>query len=246
MEAVAALAERWRSASGAVFFMPPSAFKTLDEWIAPRRAAALARVIGAVGMRPHHEARLAADIFEAYCRMRTDLGVSRSSQAKNQLKKVKRILKLVDKADAMIASDTFIRARINNTSTPFELSPTSQLLLKGRAAEAELILLAKKRRVESAPTAGKLNSRRPSELEWLAGVLLPLVYERHFLRRAGRSQSAEGEPGGPTVRFAKAVLKELGLKNFKRASIVRAFTRLTPQRDEERARRRGETHSGRI
>ena len=178
--------------------------------------------------------------------MRTDLGVSRSSQAKNQLKKVKRILKLVDKADALIASDTFIRARINNTSTPFELSPTSQLLLKGRAAEAELILLAKKRRVESAPTAGKLNSRRPSELEWLAGVLLPLVYERHFLRRAGRSQSAEGEPGGPTVRFVEAVLKELGLKNFKRASIVRAFTRLTPQRDEERARRRGETHSGRI
>jgi hypothetical protein len=86
VEAVAALAERWRSASGAVFFMPPSGFKKLDEWIAPRRAAALARVVGAVGMRPGNEARLAADIFEAYCRMRTDVSRS-SSQAKKPAQK---------------------------------------------------------------------------------------------------------------------------------------------------------------
>jgi hypothetical protein len=152
----------------------------------------------------------------------------------------------VDKADALIASDTFIRARINNASTPFELSRTSQLLLERRAAGAELTLLAKKRRVESARPAGKPNGRRPSELEWLAGVLLPLVYERHFLRPARRSQGAEGEPGGPTVRFVEAVLKELEVQNFKRASIVRAFTRLTPKRDKERKRREGETHSGQI
>jgi len=226
--------------------MPPSGIEKLDQWIAPRRAAALARIVQAVRMRPHNEERLASDIFEAYSRMRTEVGISESSEAKRQIKKVKRVLKLVKKTDAVIASDAFILARINNTSTPFELSPTNRLLLEGLATEAELTLLAKKRLVKGDLSAGKPNGRRPSELEWLAGVLLPLVYERHFLRRAKRSQSAEGEPGGPTVRFVEAVLKEVGVQNFKPASIVRAFTRWTRQRDEERARRQEKTHSGRI
>jgi hypothetical protein len=83
-----------------------------------------------------------------------------------------------------------------------------------------------------------LKGRRPRELEWLAGVALPLVYERHFLHRAGRSRNAAGEVSGPTIRFIQATLNEVGIL-YSEESIARAFSRLTALRNERRAKTEG-------
>ena len=140
----------------------------------------------------------------------------------------------MEKQAALIRADPYISEAIGY---PTGLVPQSiwMCISELRSLEYKLSLLAKKWR-SKADLPPELRSRRPSEREWLAGVSLPLVYERHFLSPAGRSRNAEGKPGGPTVRFVEATLTELGLP-YSSESIVRAFTRLKRQRDEERTRR---------
>ena len=48
--------------------MPPTGSKTLDDWIAPRRAAAIARIVKAVGQPPRDEMLMAADIFRPHAK----------------------------------------------------------------------------------------------------------------------------------------------------------------------------------
>ena len=48
---------------------------------------------------------------------------------------------------------------------------------------------------------------------WLFGHALADVYQRHFLQEAGVSRPSEGgSPGGPYVRFALSVAKEIGVR----------------------------------
>jgi hypothetical protein len=111
------------------------------------------------------------------------------------------------------------------------LPPVHRLLFDLTIFENELISIAE-RRHSKFPA----NSRRPSELEWLAGVSLPLVYERNFGAPAGRSRgSTSGNPGGPTVRFVAATLNEVGV-SYSDESIVRAMTRLAAFREIAGAR----------
>jgi hypothetical protein len=88
-----------------------------------------------------------------------------------------------------------------------------------QSLENELSSLAKQwRRKTDLPSS--LKDRRPSKLEWMAGVALP-----NFARRAGRSRTPESKPSGPTVRFIAATLKQVGAL-YSDESIVRAMTRL--------------------
>jgi hypothetical protein len=219
-------------------FLPPTSSKELEEWLAPKRKAAIARIASAVRNAPDNEIQLAADIHQACCETSSFLVTLEGSKAQKRLDKVKRIAKALKKQAELISRDPYLEATVNQGRTPFEMPIILQLLLKLRSLEESLELLAKQWRAK-ADVPENLGRRRPSQLdrpsqlEWLTGVSLPLVYERHFGRRAGRSRNVKKEVGGPAVRFIEAVLGELGLK-YKRESIVRAFTKLTAQRDQVR------------
>jgi hypothetical protein len=80
--------------------------------------------------------------------------------------------------------------------------------------------------------------RVPTGAEWLAGVELPCIYEEFFDREAAVSRNVKtGKPGGPNVRFIKAVLDEFKLP-FERESIARAMTRFANARERRRVVRR--------
>jgi hypothetical protein len=223
-------------------FVPPSGDEALDDWFAPLRTAAIARILKAVAKSTDEvqvanddEVKLATDVFEAYAASPSKLDPQEGSKAAQRLQKVREILKAVEKQTALISADPYLSKVIGDAAgikQPFDIWGLRNEL---RSLEIQLSLSAERWRREKdlAPDVG---NRRPSEREWLAGVALPLVYERHFLSPAGRSRNAEGEPGGPAVRFVEATMNELGIP-YSAESIVRAFTRLKQQRVEERARK---------
>ena len=211
---------------GAAVFLLSTGNNELDEWIAPRRAAAIARISKTVGHSPENPDRLASDIFDACSSLPAQLDPLQARTAAQRLSKVRRILRAVEKQAALIDSDPNLRAAIKG-SRGIQLSAFTELHFELQALESSLRLLAQNWRSKAdLPVA--LKDRRPSDLEWLAGVSFPLIYERHFLRRAGRSRN-RGEPDGPMVRFIEATLKELGI-SYRRESIARAFTRLAALR----------------
>jgi hypothetical protein len=221
-----------RRAASAAVFLPPTGDKLLDARRAPRRAAAIARILKAVGKSRVNKKRLAADIVGASMEKPSYLDVLEGSSAKSRLKKVRRILQALAKQDALIDADPYIGATINKIDWPFQVPPIKDVLLRLLRLERSLAWLSKQWRGK-VDVPDNLKDRRPTEREWLAGVSLPLVYERHFLRRAGRSRNVKGDPTGPMVDFIDAALKELGLP-YARESIVRAFTRLSAQRTVQR------------
>jgi hypothetical protein len=228
------MTDSWHAAVS--IFLPPTGTKGLDKWIAPRRAAAIARIAQAVGRVPHNANQLATEIFDACVEMRSQLDPLEARKASERLKKVRRIVKGVRKYDELIDSDPHISAAINQ-ARGVRLSPAKELLLELIVLESSLVKLEANWR-DKADLPVDLRSRRPSELEWLAGVSLPLVYERHFSRRAGRSRNSKGRPSGPCVKFVEATLEELSLP-YEPESIMRAFTRLKPQREDARMKKRG-------
>ena len=217
--------------------MPPTGHEAFDAWVAPQRTAAISRILKAVHKKAVHktavdEVRLADDIFQADAE-----NPYQGSEASVRLKKVKRILKNVEKQAALIDADAYLKAILSDKKVGLgPLPPIWALLFELRSLENTLAYTAKESR-SKADLPHELKGRRPSELEWLAGVSLPLVYERHFQFRAGRSRNAMGEPSGPTVRFIEATLTELGMP-YSPESIVRAFSRLAPLRNDYRKRRK--------
>jgi hypothetical protein len=202
--------------------------------IGSERKAAIARIVKAVRKSTDDEVQLATDIFEAYVLNPSKLDRREGPKAAKRLAQAKNIRKAVEKQAALISADAYISEAIGKAKG-IKPPPILELCLELRSLESKLSLLAKKWRGKT-DLPPELRDRRPSELEWLAGVSLPLVYERHFLSPAGRSRNAEGKPGGPTVRFVEATLSELSIP-YSPESIARAFTRLRRQRDEERTRR---------
>ena len=136
------VAER-RAAKGWVF-LPPTATGGLEKWLAPQRQAAIARIVEAVGKAPSDEMRLATDISRAYHEQPAygekpiNLLHLEGAEAQKRLKKVRRILKGVEKQVGLIDSDLYIKAAINKVSTPFEIPTVQQLLLKLRSLKSHL------------------------------------------------------------------------------------------------------------
>jgi hypothetical protein len=223
-------------------FVPPSGDKALDDWFAPQRSAAIARILSATGKSVDDDiqlkidgVQLATDIFEAYAATPSKLDLHEGSKAAKRLRKVKGIQKAMEKQAALISADPYL-SKVIGKAEGIRPTPILELHIELLTLEIQLSSLAEKwRRKTDLPP--ELRDRRPSEREWLAGVSLPLVYERRFLSSAGRSRNAEGKPGGPTVRFVEATMSELSIP-YSLESIARAFTRLRRQRDEERTRRK--------
>jgi hypothetical protein len=232
---MAVVVTRRRRAVYAVVFMPPIGIKKLDHWLTAKRTAAIGRIVRAVGKVPDSEESLATDIYRAFSEESAARDPLEGFKAKARLAKVQEIIEAAERLDTLITADPYISARLVNWSTKSPLEPTTPFELppihvRARSLRNELALVAKNWRNKADLPA----KRRPSELEWLAGVSLPLVYERHFRHRAGRSRNARGEPSGPTVKFVQATLREAGL-SCKPETIVRAFSRLAKQRDDERS-----------
>jgi hypothetical protein len=211
-------------------FLPPTRTRDLDDWLAPAREAAIAYITDKVRRSPKDRDKLAEAIFDAFIELRGQIDPSESRGAPKRLRKIQQILKAVRKCAAWIDSDPYISKRINKY-VGLVLPPVHRLLFDLTIFENELIVLAERRR-SKFPS----DSRRPSELEWLAGVSLPLVYERNFGHPAGRSRgSTSGDPGGPTVRFVAATLEAVGV-SYSNESIVRAMSRLAAFRDRAAGR----------
>jgi hypothetical protein len=208
-------------------FTPPTGGETFDEWIAPQRTAAIGRIVEAVGKTPNSEIDLATDIFEAFVETRTKIDPDESSKASNRLTKVKRVQKGLQKQITLLSTDRNLSQRIND-AYGVAPRPIIQLLFELQSLEKELSSLAKQWRSKTH-LPPSLKGRRPSEIEWLAGASLPLVYQRNFLLPAGRSRGRKDKPGGPTVRFIAATLKEIDV-SYSEESIVRAMSRLATLR----------------
>ena len=216
-------------------FTPPTGKKAFDDWIAPQRATVIGRILKAVGKSPNKEVDLATSIYHACVEARAALDPHEGSKASNRLRKVKRILRAIQKQVDFVSADAYLSQNIKD-AYGIAPKPIILLLFELRSLGENLSWLAKRWR-EKTDLPPSLKDRRPSELEWLAGVALPLVYERYFRRRAGRSRNAAGEVGGPAVRFIEATLKELGVE-YSPELIARAFTRLTTLRNDRRARKK--------
>ena len=91
-----------RRAASAEVFLPPTGHKALDAWRAPRRAAAIARILKAVGKSRVNKVRLADDIVQASMDRPSSLDLLEGSSAKSRLTKVRRILQGLAKQDALI------------------------------------------------------------------------------------------------------------------------------------------------
>jgi hypothetical protein len=216
-------------------FTPPTGDKAFDAWIAPKRTAAIGRILEAVRKNRSSglelctgEIDLATGIYQAFIETRSKLDPFESAKASNRLNKVKRILKGVRKQIGFASRDPYLSKNIKEP-VGVAPSPIIQLLFDLQSLENELSWLAKQWR-SKANLSPILIDRRPSELEWIAGFALPLVYERNFARRAGRSRTLKQKPSGPTVRFIAATLNELGVL-YSDESIFRAMTRLAAFRD---------------
>lgn len=66
-----------------------------------------------------------------------------------------------------------------------------------------------------------------SPMEYIAGVQLPAIFERHLHGSRGRSRTADGTPGGPCVRFVHQAMIELGMP-YDKELIIRAMSRAKP------------------
>ena len=147
----------------------------------------------------------------------------------NQKAKVGQIEKTARKLSSLLAADDAWAAI---SSALADVNPKST---NGREGIAKAAANYNKPIKEPA-WATKASKRISAELgmtlsafDWLVGVHLATVYERHFGQPAGRSRMNNGQVGGPYIRFVQATLRELGILNrgkpYSRETIARSFSR---------------------
>ncbi len=113
-------------------------------------------------------------------------------------------------------------------------------------AEAQRFMASLQRVISAAENAKEkfkdgavIRMDRPPN-DWLAGEKLPMVFERHFPQRAGVSRPSdlkEGKKtaGGPFIRFAVAVFREIGI-NISPDTVARAFNDVRNKRTRRKLR----------
>jgi hypothetical protein len=184
-------------------------------------AQAIDRILKAVGKEhvPHNLDRqsLCREIADAYFSRDCAFDLFEGSKSHQRLEELRRMREATETLiallkpdvgmDAMIAS-ALVRAGIIAPSTPMSrpLTVVSFLEQLRRAiAETEKIQQGINRKWRAGHKHDpSLRGRRVTAKEWLAGVMLPLVFEMHFPRHAGRSRGKGGAPSGPMVRFISA------------------------------------------
>jgi hypothetical protein len=216
---------------------------------------AVDRILEAVGKQhipPNLDREaLRIDIGRAYYSRDHAFDLCRGSEARDRVKRLRRWDKAVKELATEIEDDDLARAGINEFLKrlwPRPLSPLMPSSLPLSPPPIGVFLEHLQRAIAATERLEKgkadkwrnghkhdpiLRRRRPTEKEILAGVKLPLVFEWHFLKRAGRSRDKAGKPSGPMVKFIGATMKELGLP-YSDEAIVRAYSLRAPLREEER------------
>jgi hypothetical protein len=153
----------------------------------------------------------------------------RPLRARKCSKDLQRIDKALGAAASLLAADN------DATRSIVEIAPKMPQAID----HARIVVEAIKRRLENSikVTSSRYPNRVPTAIEWLVAVELPCIYEEHIHRKAAVSRGSSRKPGGPTVRFIEAVLREIG-EAYSAPSIVRAMTRLASLRKQGRDVRR--------
>lgn len=122
-------------------FLPPTGEK-LDEWAGQRRALAIERIVQAVGEPADDRDQLANHIFEVCVDMRCQVDPLEGKKANDQLEKVQRILKAINKCATLIESNEYLRNVIKR-SRGLMPRPFTQTLLELKSLEQSLSQIAK-------------------------------------------------------------------------------------------------------
>lgn len=201
------------------------------------RAAAIDRIVKAVGKPPDDKEKLALDIDSAEIQLRI-VGLYEGAKATERHALVRRIRKGIEKYVALINADRLICDDLQDMAggPPMGGAPPAEGLLAalrrledstGRTATA---LHSKDNLPPSLKRPPPKERRRPTGGEWLLGVTLPLVYEKRFGSRITFNRDIDGKPIGPLIDFIQSTTEALGLA-YKRETIAKAITRLREIRD---------------
>ena len=152
---------------------------------------------------------LRVDILICYRMYGILSGVGSASFAKRQIERLNSIRKHANTLVELLKADDADMG-ITQAWRPIELLPQLSLLVKSidaikeRQEKPRVIVERVKKRLGTSYSA----------MQWLTGVLLPLVFSKHFRRPAkiSRDPNARGALGGPYIRFARQVIVELGLE----------------------------------
>ena len=216
-------------------------------------AQAIDRILKAVGKEhvPYNLDRqsLCREITNAYFSRYRAFDLFEGSKSGQRLEALRRMREATETLLALLKPDVgidgMIAAQLKRAGIAMPSPPMSQPLTLVSFLEQLRHAIADTEKIqqginENWRTGHKqhltLRGRRPTEKEWLAGVALPLCFERHFRLPAGRSRGKAGKPSGPMVRFISATMQELGL-TYADESIVKAYSLRAPLRAQ---RRRGD------
>jgi hypothetical protein len=225
------------------------AWKSLTERVKADTAQAIERILKSVGKEhvPHDldKQALCSDIADAYCARHLAFDLFGGSKSRQRLEALRRISKATERPVALLEADIEMDAMIGSAlkragihmpaypmSRPLTVAAFLKQLCRGIAEIEKMQQGIEKKWRRGHKHDPSLRGRRVTEKEWLAGVSLPLVFEWHFRKRAGRSRSM-GQPSGPMVRFIGAVMEELGLR-YSDEAIMRAISLRAPLRAQQR------------
>jgi hypothetical protein len=178
------------------------------------RDFAIECIIKETGKQPDSRERLARDIYLARAAFAIIELSSRDRRAK-RTKLTRPIRQTIKKLEEQIANPQISRI-IGNSLNPKKAAANIDRF-EGRHISIE--------KVDS--------KRQPSATEWLAGLLLPTIYEERFGSRA-KFRRVDDIPAGPVIFFVQTVLIALGVIDVDRHYIGRAISRLRKAQNTRR------------
>jgi hypothetical protein len=220
----------------------------LTERVKSDSAQAIDRILKAVGKEhvPYDLDRqaLCRDIADAYSARDHEFDLLGGSESRQRLEALRRMRDLSKKLIALLKADVGLDGMIGAVlaragiimpgypmSRPLTLVTFLEQLHRAAGEIEEIQGRINKKWRGGHKHDPSLRGRRLNEKEWLAGVMLPLLFEMHFLKRAGRSRDKAGRPSGPMISFIAATMHELGLR-YSPESIAKAYSLRAPLRKE--------------
>jgi hypothetical protein len=193
-------------------------------------------IISETGITAQDFARLGRDLAWARTWYRTRKGLT--DLPKRQAK-VGQIEKTARKLSSLLEDDDAWAAEAISSAladiNPIKITTVLRLIAAAAKKYNKLIKQPAWAPEASKGVSAELGMNKLSAFDWLVGVRLARVYERHFGQRAGRSRMKDGQVGGPYIRFVQVTLRELGILNhrkpYSREGIARSVSRARGSRN---------------
>lgn len=160
-----------------------------------QRDKAIAIIISITGKEPDSRDLLARSINLASVAFAIS-DLTRQAKTGERAKGVKRVQKGIQKLEALVSKYPQAKEAIGAS-------------LNFKEALAALDLLLNRRPVLGGEIVGA-EGRQPSQIEWLAGCFLPVIFEEQFGSPAKFSRNDDDVPHGPIINFVALVLLMLG------------------------------------